>query len=87
MKTYEVFHRNGYHHLVAGGKVIDYYGIVNTTTGEWVVSPDRKVDSLDLEHTAYRWNSTPQVAPDAPIDLEGFLDTYKANRKGKRKAK
>jgi hypothetical protein len=78
MNTYQVFHRNGYHHLVAGGSAIDYYGIVNTATGEWVVSPDRKVDSLDLEHTAYRWNKTPQVAPDAPIDLDGLLDTYKA---------
>lgn len=87
MNTYEVFHRNGLHHRVAGGKAIDYYGIVNTVTGEWVVSPNYRVDSIDLEHSAYRWNNTPQVAPDAPIDLTGLLDTYEANRKGKGKVK
>ena len=82
MKTYEVFHRNGNHALIAGGTAIDYYGILNTVTGEWMLEPNRKVDRFEVEHTANRWNTTPQTAPDAPVDLSGLLDTYRANRKG-----
>ena len=58
------------------GKAIDWYVIYNTETYELVTVPQRmhEIDALIL---ARRWSANPLVAPDAPIVLDGLLDSLK----------
>jgi hypothetical protein len=58
------------------GKAIDWYVIYNTETYKLVTVPQR-MHEIDALHQAKRWNENPLVAPDAPVVLDGLLDSLK----------
>jgi hypothetical protein len=60
----------------AFGKAIDWYVIYNTETYE-LVTVARRVHYIDALAQAKRWNENSLTAPDAPIVLEGLLDSLK----------
>jgi hypothetical protein len=58
------------------GKAIDWYVIYNTETSKFVTVGQR-MHEIDALHQAKRWNENPLTAPDAPVVLDGLLDSLK----------